>query len=125
MARDALERLVDAALPDVLSQAEGAWDQVDSLRVVDRAVDDEVRALHRAALELQDQEDASDRALGLEAQLTVDAALGLCSLIERRLATLVRLRMRAEDSGAVSLLPDGKPFLDLGAALHKTARRWV
>jgi hypothetical protein len=34
----------------------------------------------------------------------------------------VRLRARDEEA---SLLPDGRPFLDLGAALHETARRWA
>jgi len=39
----------------------------------------------------------------------------------RSLAQLVRARLRSEDP---SLLVDGRPFVDLGAALLETARRW-
>jgi hypothetical protein len=113
---------VDDELPDPLARAEQAWDQVDALRLVDRALGDEVRALQAAARAAQADDDAGARALGLEAQLTIDAAMGLVSLVERRLATLVRLRLRA---GGAGLLPDGRPFLDLGAALHEAARRWA
>lgn len=112
---------VDETLPETLAQAEQAWDQVDALRVVDRMLADEVRALRTAARALQADEAPAARALGLEAQLTLDAAIGLVSLVERRLATLVRLRLRAGGG----LLPDGRPFLDIGAALHEAARRWT
>jgi hypothetical protein len=92
------------------------------MRILDRGVRQEARALRSAAHELLGLEDPATCALALEAQLTIDAVLDLVSLFERRLATLVRLRARDEEA---SLLPDGRPFLDLGAALHETARRWA
>jgi len=120
-----LARRVDTELGATLTRAH-AWDQVDSLRIVDRAVDDELWELQHAARLLQADESDERRALGLEAQLTLDATMGLVSLIEKRLATLIRLRLRAGlDPDQHSLLPDGRPFLDLGAALHETARRWA
>jgi hypothetical protein len=125
-----LARRSDEALPRTLGRAHVAWDQVDSLRILDAAVEVETRALRRAARVMEADDDLVGRALGLEARLTIDAAVDLVGLFERRLATLVRLRLRAtaqaDDSTPLdSLLPDGKPFLDLGAALHETARRWV
>ena len=135
-----LARRLTKALPDTLVEAYRAWDQVDALRLLDKAVRDEHQALLVAARLLQAQESPEKRALGLEAQLTLDAAIDLVSLVERRLATLVRLRLRealpesaAQDlaspdldqSAVEALLPQGRPFLDLGAALAETARRWA
>ncbi|MEO6954480.1 MAG: hypothetical protein ABI321_21965 [Polyangia bacterium] len=136
-----LARRVDGALPETLAQAHRAWDQVDALRLIDKAVDDEVRALVRqAALLESDTDSAERRALGLEGRLTLEAAVGLVALVEQRLATLVRVRLRGvhldgdhhEDDAEPDverlterLLPGGRPFLDLGAALHETARRWT
>ncbi len=135
-----LARRLTTALPDTLAQAHRAWDQVDALRLLDKAMRDEHQALLVAARLLQAQESPDKRALGLEAQLTLDAAIDLVSLVERRLATLVRLRLReampsraAQDlaspdldqSALEALLPQGRPFLDLGAALAETARRWA
>jgi hypothetical protein len=77
--------------------------------------------LRRAAVALESAEDAGDRAVGLESHLVVDAATGLVSLFERRLAQLVRARLR---SGNAELFVDGRPFVDLGAALSEAARRW-
>ena len=136
-----LARRVDGALPDTLRHAQHAWDQVDALKLIDKAVDDEVRALVRQAALLEaDAESAERRALGLEGRLTLEAAVGLVALVERRLATLVRVRLRgvqldgtrneqdaSPDAERLTerLLPGGRPFLDLGAALHETARRWT
>jgi hypothetical protein len=117
-----LARRTDEALPTTLRHAETAWDQVDAMRILDAALTREARALGAAARLLEADDDHERRALGLEARLTLDAALDLVSLLERRLATLVRLRLR--DDRDAGLLVDGKPFLDLGAALHETARRW-
>jgi hypothetical protein len=139
-----LARRVSSALPETLTQASRAWDQVDALRLLDQAVHDEHQALLVAAKKLSAHESPEHRALALEAQLTLDAAVDLVALVERRLATLVRLRLReaqvpeevASDSdpeatvdfesrALAALLPEGRPFLDLGAALTETAWRWA
>lgn len=132
-----LARRVEATLPQTLAQAHGAWDQVDALRLLDKAVHDEHQSLLVASRRLQAHDSPEQRALGLEAQLTLDAAVDLVSLVERRLATLVRLRLRTATHAtstsesdvdhhvSETLLPAGRPFLDLGAALAETARRWA
>lgn len=108
-------------LPRTLERAMTAWDQVDALEVIDARLRRELGVLRRAAVALEADEDAAARAVGLESHLVVDAATGLVSLFERRLAQLVRARLRSEDP---ALLVDGKPFVDLGAALTEAARRW-
>jgi hypothetical protein len=118
----ALGQRIDEALPRTLELAGSAWDQVDTLTVVDVVLRDEIRTVRQAARALAVDEDAARRAIGLEAELTLDAAVGLVSLLERRLSTLVRLRMRSDDP---QLLPEGRPFVDLGAALGEAARAWV
>jgi hypothetical protein len=120
-----LARRTDDALAGTLACADGAWDQVDALRILDRAVDDEVRALRAVSAQISSEDDPAQRAIGLEAQLTIDAVVGLVSIVERRLATLVRLRLRATADDRGALVVEGRPFLDLGAALHEAARRWV
>ena len=64
---------------------------------------------------------AARRAVALEGLLAVDASVALTRLFERRFATLLRLRMR---SNTPELLPDGRPFLDLGRALREAAEAW-
>jgi hypothetical protein len=120
-----LAQRTDDALSRALAHAEGAWDQVDALRILDRTLDEEVRTLRATAARMSAEEDAVHRAVGLEAQLTVDAVAGLVRIVERRLATLVRLRLRATADDRGALVVDGRPFLDLGAALHEAARRWL
>ena len=61
------------------------------------------------------------RAIALEGLLAVDASVALVRLFERRLASLLRLRLR---SATPDLLPEGRPFLDLGRALHEVAGAW-
>ena len=53
--------------------------------------------------------------------LAVDASVALVRLFERRLAALLRLRMRSVNP---DVLPEGRPFLDLGHALHEAAEAW-
>jgi hypothetical protein len=117
----ALGRRVDDELPRALALAARAWDQVDALSVVDDALASEAAGLRASAAALATSDDAATRAIAIEAQLVLDAAVGLVSLVERRLAALVRLRWRA----ATELLPDGRPFLDVGAALVEAARGWA
>jgi hypothetical protein len=125
----ALAARIEPALRECMERAMRAWDQVDNLTLVDASARAEAerlrrdwRRLHRAAIDGRTAEPCADTAAALEALLTIDAALGLASLLERRMATLARLRLRSPDP---NLLPDGRPFLDLAAALAEAARGWA
>lgn len=114
---------LDAEIPRALELAEKAWDQVDSIVVVDAPLGAALDRLRRAARALATDPDPARRASGLTAQLTLDAAAGLAALLERRMSTLVRLRLRAPDG---ALFDDrGRPFLDAAAALTEVARQWT
>jgi hypothetical protein len=110
----ALADRLEPALGQALERAARAWDQVDAVEIVDadlraraQKVADEWRAIG-----------GSEAALAI---LTIDAAVDLVRLVERRLATLVRLRVR---SHTPELVVDDRPFLDVPAALAEIARRW-
>jgi hypothetical protein len=103
------------ALVEALGRAARAWDQIDAVNVLDagvRARADAVAAGWRAV-------GGAEATLAL---LTLDAAVDLVRLVERRLATLVRLRLRSRDP---ALVTGGRPFLDVAGALVETARRWA
>jgi hypothetical protein len=116
-----LARNLSEEVPKTLELALKAWDQVDALEVVDTKLRREIGALRHSAVTLEESEDAADRAIGLESRLVLDAATGLVRLFERRLAQMVRTRLRSETP---DLFVDGRPFVDLGAALQEAARRW-
>jgi hypothetical protein len=61
-------------------------------------------------------------AVALEGLLALEAACGLTTLAERRLSSLIRLRLRGRER---DILPAGRPFLDLGAAFAEAARAWT
>ncbi len=117
----ALAARVESALPDALARATHAWDHADAFGVFDAELRDEAIALRRAAEALAAGDDDASRAAGLEARLLIDAAVGLVSLLERRFAAILRLRLR---SATPSLLVDGRPFLDVAAALAEAGKRW-
>jgi hypothetical protein len=117
----ALAAAVERALPDALARATQAWDQADAFAVLDAELRDQALTLWRAGAALAERDDGEARAAGLEARLLVDAAVGLVSLLERRFAAILRLRLR---SGEPELLVDGRPFLDVAAALAEAGRRW-
>lgn len=124
-----LAERIEPTLADALARATRAWDQVDALTLIDPAARGDAerlvaewRRLHRAAIAGDTPEPCADAAAALEALMTIDAALGLASLLERRMATLARLRVRSAEP---SLLPGGRPFLDLAAALAEAARGWM
>jgi hypothetical protein len=117
----ALGAAVEESLPEALARATQAWDQADGFVVLDGAVRDEALALRHAGEALAASDDAETRAMGVEARLLVDAAVGLVSLIERRFAAILRLRLR---SVTPELVVDGRPFLDVAAALAEAGRRW-
>lgn len=107
---------VERELPEVLGRA---WDQIDSLVLLDGELASEARRLRGAARALTAHESAAFRAEGVAAGHTLDAAVGLVMIVERRLATLVRLR------GEGPLLVDGKPFLDVASLLTEVSRAWI
>lgn len=115
----ALAAQVEQALPDALARATQAWDQADAFAVLDAPLREEALALHRGGDALAAGDET--RAAGLEARLLVDAAVGLVSLLERRFAAVLRLRLR---SATPELMVDGRPFLDVAAALAEAGRRW-
>jgi hypothetical protein len=122
-----LQRLADRIeekLAAALAEARRAWDQADSVTIVDvdlgRALADARRKLGAAASAGPDRRALA--AVALEGLLVLEAACGLTTLAERRLSSVIRLRLRGEDQ---ELLPEGRPFLDLGAAFAEAARVWA
>jgi flavin-binding protein dodecin len=110
----ALSARLEPALHEALARAAKAWDQVDAVDIVD----DKLRARATAVVEEWRALGGPEAALAI---LTVDAAMDLVRLVERRMATLVRLRVR---SRTPELIVDDRPFLDVPAALDEIARRW-
>lgn len=111
-----LEALADrmaATLPSTLATAERAWDQADHVRLLDGTLRAELAPLLTATRL------ASDSGVGLLCRLALDASLGWVDVFERRLATLLRLRMR---QGA-PLLVDERPFLDVEPVVRQLAQQ--
>ena len=122
-----LQRLalrIDEKLAAALAEARRAWDQVDSVTIVDanlgRALTDARRRLGTTAASRS--ADRAVAAVALEGLLALEAACGLTTLAERRLSSIIRLRLRGYNH---ELLPGGRPFLDLGAAFAEAARAWT
>ncbi|HTA18140.1 MAG TPA: hypothetical protein VK989_02555 [Polyangia bacterium] len=113
---------VEPALIAVLEGARAAWDQADAFSVIDDELEVEIAAARRRLTTSAGAEaTAATRAIALEGLLAVDASVALVRLFERRLAALLRLRLR---SATRDLLPQGRPFLDLGRALREVAEAW-
>ncbi len=110
-----LSARLEKQLVAALERAEKAWDQVDATAVLDNRTRQSAAALTQAWR-------ACGGAEAALAVLTLDSSLALVTLLERRLATLVRLRAR---SATPDLLVGGRPFLDVPRALAETARRWA
>src|SRR5581483_1847801 len=98
-----------------------AWDQADTFSAIDGDAEAEIAALRRRLTAAARDGEGARRATALEGLLAVDTAVALVRLFERRLATLLRLRLR---SATPDLLPDGRPFLDLARALDQLAEAW-
>jgi hypothetical protein len=114
---------VDATLAPALERARRAWDSADDVRVLDESARDRLRVARRAIDGVLTAPDTSDvaAATALEGALTLETAVALVTLVERRLSSLIRVRVRADEE----LLPEGKPFLALAPALAEAARRWA
>ena len=110
----ALGSRLERQLLDALVRAGRAWDQVDACVVVD----DGTRA---AAAALIKSWQAAGGAEAAVAVLTIETVLSLGVLLERRLAVLVRLRLRSDPP---DLIVGGRPFLDVPRALLELSRRW-
>lgn len=117
----ALARRVDEVLPRALARARQAWDKIDDLTIVDEELAATLAAT-RGALLAATGASPQQRAVALEGLLALDAARGLAGLAERGFGSLIRLWVRGQDD---DLLPQGRPFLDLGAALAEAARAWA
>lgn len=120
----ALERLAsrtEPALVACLRRAREKWDQADSLSIIEADLADEIAALRRRLAQGAQAGSPARRAIALEGLVALDASVALVTLFERRLAPLLRLRLR---SATPDVLPDGRPFLDLGEALHEVAEAW-
>jgi hypothetical protein len=117
-----LARRTEPELISSLTQATAAWDQADAFAVIDDDLEAEISATRRRlAAGASPAATAARRAIALEGMLAIDAAVALVRLFERRLAALLRLRLRAP---VPTLLPAGRPFLDLARALNEVAEAW-
>jgi len=117
-----LARRADETLAAALARAAQAWEQVDALSMIDMELEGQVaRTRRRLAAAAHPEAPAAERAVALEGLLAIDASVALARLCERRMASLLRLRLR---SSSRELLPAGRPFLDFGAALHEAAEAW-
>jgi hypothetical protein len=117
-----MARRADESLAATLRRATEAWDQADAFAVIDIDLEGEIMVLRRRlAGAATSAPGAARRAVALEGILALDAAVALVRVFERRLATLLRLRLRSETP---DLLPEGRPFLDLGRALREVAEAW-
>lgn len=106
----------EKTLRRAVDDASGRWDQVDAVNIITPMSRMDRRDLQTdwRALIVEVPEAA------IEALATIDAAFDLSRLLERHLATFVRLRLR---QGA-PLVVDGRPFLDAAAAFSETAEAY-
>jgi hypothetical protein len=117
-----LARRADETLAAALARVAQAWEQVDALAMIDGELEGQVaRARRQLAAAAHPGAAAAQRAVAVEGLLAIDASVALARLFERRMASLLRLRLR---SPSRELLPGGRPFLDLGAALYEAAEAW-
>jgi hypothetical protein len=115
-----MARRTEEALAATLKHANFAWEQADAFSVIDGELQAEI-SVTRRHLAAGSAGSAASRAVALEGLLAVDASVALVRVFEQRLAVLMRLRLR---SATPDLLPDGRPFLDLGRSLHEVAEAW-
>jgi hypothetical protein len=113
---------LEQALTSALQHAAVAWDTFDEVHVLDATLRGDAAWIAGAASALERAADPAQRAIGMEVRIALTSTLGLVHLVERRLASLVRLRVQ---SGDATLLPGERPFLDVAAALAEAARGWA
>jgi hypothetical protein len=118
----ALAERLEETLAPALAGARQAWENVDSLTLVDPRLEASLRGT-RHTLEKAAARPDGVGAVALEGLLALEAARGLVTLAEQRMSSLIRLRIR-DDEGA-PLVSHGRPFLDMGAAIGEAARAWA
>jgi hypothetical protein len=118
----ALAKRIDETLPAALAQARRAWDKVDDLSIIDPPLRAALADGRRWLAAVAADGGRAEGAVALEGLIALESAWGLTLLAERRLSALIRLRVRSADG---ELLPGGRPFLDLGAALAEAASAWT
>ena len=126
----ALARELDQTLAPALASARQAWEKVDSQALVAPTLDASL-GVARRSLELAVVKPGAIGAVALEGIAVLEVARGLVALAEQRMSSLIRLRLQqgqAAEPGAPdpeALLPAGRPFLDLGAAIAEVGRAWA
>jgi hypothetical protein len=132
----ALARQVDQTLGPALAGARQAWEKVDSQALIEPTLDASL-GVARRTLELAVVKPDPIGAVALEGIAVLEVARGLVALAEQRMSSLIRLRLQQTNAsqdasellGAAdaerALLPGGRPFLDLGAAIAEVGRAWA
>jgi hypothetical protein len=125
----ALAARIEQTLGPALAGARQAWEKVDSQVLVDPTLDASL-GVARRTLELAVAEPDPLGAVALEGIAVLEVARGLVALAEQRMSSLIRLRLAgAGVDGQLdpegTLLPQGRPFLDLSAAIAEAGRAWV
>ncbi len=132
----ALARQLDQTLGPALAGARHAWEKVDSQALIEPTLDASL-GVARRTLELAVVKPDPIGAVALEGIAVLEVARGLVALAEQRMSSLIRLRLQqahasqdaSESLDAAdaerALLPDGRPFLDLGAAIAEVGRAWA
>jgi hypothetical protein len=126
----ALARELDQTLAQALATARQAWEKVDSQALIDPTLDASL-GVARRALELAVVKPGAVGAVALEGITVLEVARGLVALAEQRMSSLIRLRLQQAQASAAgaaeaeALLPGGRPFLDLSAAIAEVGRAWA
>jgi hypothetical protein len=126
----ALARALDQTLAQALATARQAWEKVDSQALIDPTLDASL-GVARRALELAVVKPGAVGAVALEGITVLEVARGLVALAEQRMSSLIRLRLQQAQASAAgaaeaeALLPGGRPFLDLSAAIAEVGRAWA
>ena len=116
-----LARRLEDRFADAIASAQRAWETADDLVIIDASAGSLLAETRRMLFRAGGSPHLAVRAVALEGLLAFDSACGLAGVAERRLSSLIRLRVRSEEG---ALLPEGRPFLDLGRAFAEAAQEW-
>lgn len=117
-----LSRRLEERFAQAIASAQRAWETADDLVIIDAGTGSLLAETRRMLFRAGGGPNPAVRAVALEGLLAFDSACGLAGVAERRLSSLIRLRSKSEDA---ALLPDGRPFLDLGRAFAEAAQEWA